>query len=312
MDALTVLREENPVVEAAATPADELLLDRIRATPVTATHAPRRPRRRLVLVAAGLLVVVAVGFRAVNRVIGQDDLPAAIEIAREGIPLPPGVEWSDANEPRLRSNEFADEVFARQLALGEATCRWERVWIDAVAAGDTAAAKAAGDGYSAVLALVDKTTGMADPAAHMHGYAEAARAGDTGALQNDLAVNCRPEFGGMTAEQNLDASLRMFGTPAVALVSPLSNNTIGTAAEDDAWIALAARWRAALAERGLSVDRSDGSFGNGLSYVLAADANYGALLDAARAFAANEDLPAGSYIASYRPGDADITRTPLG
>ena len=173
-DALAALEVTDPVVTADAA-LDDVLLARILATPLEPRARSRR--RRIAAVGVAVPLVAATAAFAYAELTSVDDkgLRPLILEARKSIPLPPGAEWSRLPKQVLGNNTRTDAVMGKQLALGEAQCRWERYWIDA--AGDPARLRTAEAGYAQIIDLMRPLPGLASSVTFDGEMAAAARAG---------------------------------------------------------------------------------------------------------------------------------------
>jgi hypothetical protein len=211
-DALTALAVTDPPQNAAD---DDVLLAQILATPVQAPK-PHRRRRRLVVavVAGGLVVAVTAGWGYRTFVVDSKGLVPFLEQGRQGVPLPPGAQWTPIRDDTLPPDSYTDgPIFGRDLALLEAQCHWERFIVDSGASADGIA------GLRRIAVLMGQNPGQTTSQTVVDGYADRAARGDLGGVQQDLAVNCTPAMGGSsTPLHDLQLSLEQAGTPAVAAI----------------------------------------------------------------------------------------------
>lgn len=246
-DAMRALVAANPIAATTPEKDDDLLLRSILAHPRQPGRRPRRGRLLVAVVAAAAILAVA-GFTIASHWVGQSSLPGLLRSARSGVPLPAGVAWSDADVPRLVSDETVDQAtFPREQVLIEAQCRWERAWSDALAGGNASAAATADAGLVAIRGLwadlYPANPNGVSAATLLDPVIAAARRGDTGPLTAQLAL-CPSWLGGTwTPQGEITRTLRAQTRPAVAVVIPLSSR-VGDNLDEARWQDAIARLRA--------------------------------------------------------------------
>jgi hypothetical protein len=169
------------------------------------------------------------------------------------VPLPPGAPWSPIPEQILGANTRTSPEMAREIALSEAQCHWERYWMDSLRRPGRVRAAAAG--FDGIVDRMRAVPGMGEVAAASTRAAAAARA------RRHLAAAARPggelpqAGGSATTLSLLDLALREDGRPAVALVLARPDpGTVPGEAEALAFQALVERAAAALSGAGPDPD----------------------------------------------------------
>lgn len=125
------------------------------------------------------------------------ETPALMRSYVEEMPLAPGYS-ADPLIERFTSGEnvIVQAAGLRGQVFAWSSCSWELTWLDAHAAGDTAAQADATDVLNQipdwpVVPLVD---GDGSVTATFRSIAKAATAGDPGPIQRDAAINCDSVF----------------------------------------------------------------------------------------------------------------------
>ena len=199
---------------------DDAMLAQILATSLGRRHLSRS--HRIAIAVAAPLVLAGAGFTYAQISTSDVDdvgLRPLVREARDDVPLPPGATWSqlpaEIMGPNTRTNGPQQ---ARNMALMEAACHWERYWVDSL--DDPAVLASAKRGYGR---LVRRMRAEGAPLSEVVVWDEkalsAASAGDTSLFRRDLAVNCTPAQGGSASDvSSVELSLREAGQPAVALL----------------------------------------------------------------------------------------------
>jgi hypothetical protein len=298
-DAMRALVAANPIAATTPEKDDDVLLRSIVSQPREPRRRPRRGRLLVGLVAAVAILAVA-GFTIASHWVGQSSLPDLLRSARSGVPLPAGVAWSDADVPRLVSDETVDQAtFPRDLVLIEAQCRWERAWSDALTGGNASAAATADTGLVAIRGLwadlYPANPNGVSAATLLDPVIAAGRRGDTGPLRAQLAL-CPSWLGGTwTARGEIDRGLRQETQPAIAVVLPLSSR-VGDIGDEHRWQDVIARLRA------YGIGEEGGGFsGGGVAVAYANGDDLQALIATTRKALAGAEIPAGSTLRTWDP-----------
>jgi hypothetical protein len=207
------------------------MLVRIVTTPLTPGRRHLSRNHRFAVAVVTPLVLAGAGFTYAQ--LSQTDVddaglrPLVLE-ARHEVPLPPGATWSRLPIEIMGPNTRTDgPQQARNMALMEAQCHWERYWVDSLD-NPTALAEAK-RGYGQLVGRM-RAEGrpLSEVVAGDETALSAASTGDISAFRRDLAVNCTPAQGGSsTTISYVEISLREIGKPAIALLLARSDpNTV--------------------------------------------------------------------------------------
>jgi hypothetical protein len=198
------------------------MLARIVATPLTLGRRHLSRNHRIAIAVATPLVIAGAGFTYAQ--LAQTDVddaglrPLVLE-ARHDVPLPPGATWSRLPIEIMGPDTRTDgPQQARNMALMEARCHWERYWVDSL--DNPTALAAAKRGYGQLVGRM-RAEGrpLSEVVAGDEKALSAASAGDISAFRRDLAVNCTPAQGGSATDiTSVELSLRESGQPGVALL----------------------------------------------------------------------------------------------
>lgn len=187
-------------------------LAHLRLGPPPRAAMSRTKRRRLVAAGIGLSCAAALGAPAAADVLtartgvfgqgGEDgrgeilrlDAPDIADVYRRhqaSVPLPPGGTWTDmmarVTDPGRGTTYMSETGVAGEVAL-EAHCQWERAWLR----GEPSAQDMLDEipSWPAVTAGDPANGGEGGMPHAFREIADAARRGDAGPLEQDLAVNC--------------------------------------------------------------------------------------------------------------------------
>jgi hypothetical protein len=295
--------------------SDDALLARILANPVSPA-LPRKLYHRPRVIAVAVAVAIAVGvlgFRyAPGWVIGAADIPANIEQGREGVPLPPGVDWNPI--PRQDTDTYVDaRAYGRQNAIWEATCRWDRYWADAITRGDRAAQADATSAMTRLSGLAATTPGMQSDVPFFDRQIATASQGDTRVIEQNLHVNCTTDEGGYwTIAGEIQRRLHINHTPAVAIVLAVPTDVNHTVISDYAQ-PIEQRVSHALGSAGIPQDiLPTSSFGTGVAATFAYGPNPDQLARVIRQALSGSHINPGSYLLVWSgPDENQEMRIPI-
>jgi|GEM_PF-2003459 len=240
---------------------DDALLARIVAMPLAGEKRHLSRNQRIAIAVGTPLVFAGAGFTYAQVMRTDVDSvglrPLVIE-ARRDVSLPPGATWSPLPTQLMPPDTYTNgPVMAKEMALMEAQCHWERYWIDNL--GNHSGLTGAKRGYAQIA---NRMRALGDPMSEVVSSGEkaaaAARAGDTSLLRRDLALNCSPTKGGSATDvSEVELSLREVGRPAVALLLARSKPGSLSSPEDkdaNGFRTLVERINRALREAGAGPD----------------------------------------------------------
>jgi len=153
---LAYLRRLNPVPEAVPVDGAELY-DRITSLPQDEQRPAGRAfrRRRLVLVAVGLIVMALLATTAFaisglfTDVVKPPVTKQEYRNAQDVLTLPPGATWPELNVP---SNSVTTRGGGGSYAVTIAMTKWECYWVDSIRSGDEQAQQQAHTALDSLLA----------------------------------------------------------------------------------------------------------------------------------------------------------------
>lgn len=168
--------------------------------PATTARAARArpPARRLGLLAAAMLVLaggVVTGTlyltESPHGLSSAKAFQAEIDSAKAVVPIPPGSTWP----PYLAARDgYYSTGGGRIWVETVAFCLWSGSWLEAMSAGDEAAAESAAKTIAAVPTWEGHRSEFQSTSAraHLAGVIAAVGSGDTATVRRDWALNCQP------------------------------------------------------------------------------------------------------------------------